>query len=264
MSLTVGQTIRLHYGSGGGNNGVLVPSEMGRAVFWVRSQDLPDALGGQLVELFRPAPVVTVVAAHSATVLFPEGIGFIHLPLKVTAVDGQPMAIQTISDLFDALGGPENVNFILTRDAAAGVWRSYLGDSSKGTPADRTLTDDLGMITVMYRPVTLHLTGEGLGTDGTGRLHLNRGINLIGLPIKDARLKRVSDLLSLEGLVGKAMSMIVLDAGDGTFKVVVHPGDAGDIDITGGQAFLVIAREAGIAFITGVAWDEVIERTRRF
>lgn len=82
----------------------------------------------------------------------------IHIPLKVTAIGNPTKTLKTIGDLFDALGAA-NVNFIITRDTAAGVWRSYLGAQSKGTAADRTLTDDMGLITVMKNPVTLRLKG---------------------------------------------------------------------------------------------------------
>jgi len=183
---------------------------------------------------------------------FPTGIGLVHIPLKVTEVGNQARALKTISDLYDALG-PGNVNFIITRDASAGVWLSYLGPHSRGTAADRTLTDDLGIISVMKAPVTLRLTGDALGSGGKAQMNLQRGTNLLGVPLRSATLKRVSDLLSLEGFKGNATSIIVSDGGE--FKVVAKPGDPGDIPITGGQSFIIVARQAGVAEITGVAWD---------
>ena len=62
-ALTVGQTIRIKYGSGGGNNGVVVPPETGDNTFVVRSQGLTDTQGGQLIELFAAPPVVSVTPA---------------------------------------------------------------------------------------------------------------------------------------------------------------------------------------------------------
>ncbi|MBI1925527.1 T9SS type A sorting domain-containing protein [Candidatus Poribacteria bacterium] len=185
----------------------------------------------------------------------PQGISLIHIPLKVAEVDGNALEIKTIGDLYAVLGGSANVNFIITRDTAAGIWQSYLGEQNRRAPADRTLTDDLGIITVMKNPVTLRLKGDALGVDGKAQIHLQKGTNLVGVPLKSASLKRVSDLFSLTGIKDNATSIIVSDAGQ--FKVVSRPGDPGDITLIGGQSFLVTARQVGVADITGVAWDNV-------
>jgi len=108
---------------------------------------------------------------------------------------------------------------------------------------------------VMNNPMTLRLTGDALGVDGKTQIHLQKGTNLVGVPLKDARLKKVSDLFSLAGIKDNATAIIVSDAGQ--FKVVSRPGDDGDIPITGGQFFIITARQAGVAEITGVAWDNV-------
>ncbi|MBI1927300.1 T9SS type A sorting domain-containing protein [Candidatus Poribacteria bacterium] len=186
----------------------------------------------------------------------PKDYGLIHIPLKVTEVDCKAMELKTIGDAFDALGGAENVHFLITRDCPAGVWRSFLGEQHRGGLADRMLTDDMGIITVMKNPVTLHLKGEALGTDGVSAINLCRGINLVGVPLKDERLKRVGDLFRLAGCENKIAVIIVLD--NGVFRVVARPDDpAGNIPITCGQSFIITAREACVAEIRGEAWDNV-------
>ncbi len=188
----------------------------------------------------------------------PKDISLIHIPLNVTEVNGQTKAIKTVSALYDALGGSANVNFIITRDTSAGAWRSYLGDQNKGTALDREITADLGLITVMKNAVAVLLKGDALGTDGKSQITLKRGTNLVGVPLKNANLKRVSDLLSLTGIKDNATSIIVSDKG--AFKVVTRPDDPGDISITGGQSFIVTARADGVAEVTGEAWDNVSSR----
>ena len=42
----------------------------------------------------------------------PVGINLIHIPLQVTAVDGAAQTIESISDLYNALGGASTVNFL--------------------------------------------------------------------------------------------------------------------------------------------------------
>lgn len=189
----------------------------------------------------------------------PRGVSFTHLPLKVSAIGDKTTSLKNISDLFDALEGTKNVNQIITylppSGTTPGRWVSYLGTQSKGSRADQAITDDLGIITVMKNPVTLRLKGDALGTDGKSQIKINAGNNLVGVPLKDAKIQKVSDLLNLDGIKGNATAIIVSD--NGTFRVVAQAGDPGDISITGGQSFIVTARAAGTAEITGEAWDNV-------
>ena len=96
------------------------------------------------------------------------GLNLIHLPLKVRAVNGMPADIQSISDLYEALGGAKTVNLLTTRDSRTNQWHSYLGDVSRGTIANPPLTDDMGNIATMREPVKLRLAGDALGENGIG------------------------------------------------------------------------------------------------
>jgi photosystem II stability/assembly factor-like uncharacterized protein len=191
--------------------------------------------------------------------LVPKGIGLIHIPLKVTDINEQATQISTISELYDVLGGTNNVNFIITYQPAEGPtrgrWYVYLGDTSRGTSADRELTDELGMITMVKQPVTLYLKGDALGTDGRSQIRLQQGLNLVGVPLRDERIKQVSDLLTLEGTNNIIDAITILDHEE--FKVVARAGDTGEFPITGGQSFIITARAPGVAEITGVAWENV-------
>ena len=129
----------------------------------------------------------------------PSGISLIHVPLKVTAVDDMPQTITSIGDLYDALGGTSVVNFLITYDPQTQEWRSYFVPSDKGGTADATLTDDKGVIAGLRTPVSVRLRGGALGTNETSTITLNQGLNLVGLPLNDSRIMRVSDLFALEG-----------------------------------------------------------------
>ena len=113
----------------------------------------------------------------------PSNISLIHVPLKVTAVDGVEQTITSISDLYDALGGTSAVNFLFTYDSRDQEWRSYFGASDTGTPADRELTDDMGIIAGMIASASISLSGSPLGTNGSGTITINPGLNLVGLPL---------------------------------------------------------------------------------
>ncbi|MCH8294866.1 T9SS type A sorting domain-containing protein [Candidatus Poribacteria bacterium] len=200
-----------------------------------------------------PAPVPLTEPEFNLTVQ--KGISFIHLPLKVTSTDDQPKKLQTIGDLYNVLGGSDDVNFLITYNPLEQKWFSYLGNQSRDRAADQILTDDLGIITVMKNPVALLLRGEALGANGTSQIRLNPGTNLVGVPLQDERLQLVSDLLSLPGIENNATAIMVWEAGQ--FKVIDHTGDDDDVPLTGGQSFIITARALGVAQITGDAWDNV-------
>ena len=182
----------------------------------------------------------------------PSGISLIHIPLKVRTVDGVVRSIQLIADLYDALGGASTVNFLITYDSRTQEWRSYFGPSDANTYADKILTDDTGIIAGMKAPVSLRLSGNPLGTEGRSTLTLRQGINLVGLPLRDSRIMRVSDLFALNGIGGNVPVIILTDGGE--FKTVGRAGDPGDIEITGGQSFILNAQQATRVIISGDGW----------
>ena len=101
------------------------------------------------------------------------GINLIHVPLKVRTVNGVAAQIQSVSDLYDALGGTGTVSYLITYDSQVQEWRSYFGVADRGTPADRRLADDTGILAGMLAPAAVHLTGTPLGTNGSSTITLN-------------------------------------------------------------------------------------------
>ena len=185
----------------------------------------------------------------------PVGISLIHVPLKVRAVDGIAGTIESVGDLYDALGGADTVNYLITYDPTTQEWLGYFGPPDRGTPVDRGLTDDIGIIAGMRAPASIRLGGDALGMDGSSTITLNRSISFVGLPLKDPSITRVSDLFTLDGIRDNVPVIIVLDNKE--FKVVERAGDPGDIEITGGQAFILLAREPAMVAISGEAWTNV-------
>ena len=185
----------------------------------------------------------------------PSGISLIHVPLKVRLVEGVAGTIESVGDLYGALGGASSVNFLITYDSQTQEWLSYFAPSDKGTPADRGLTADMGIIAGMKSPTSVRLKGDVLGTDGSSTIALNQGLNVVGLPLRDSRLTRVSHLFALDGIGGNVPVIILTDGGE--FKAVGRAGDPGDIAITGGQSFILTAQRAAIVEISGDAWTNV-------
>ena len=208
------------------------------------------------------AEIVTVNAVAKLlefNLSLPAGFSLIHVPLKVRAIDGMEGAIESIADLYNALGGADTVNFLITYDPATQAWLGYFGASDTGTSADRELTEDMGILAGMISPASIRLGGDALGADGLSTITLNPGLNLVGLPLKDSSITRVSDLFALEGIADN-VSVVILTA-DGEFKAVGRADDPGDIEITGGQSFILIAQSAATVTISGDGWDNTATST---
>ena len=182
----------------------------------------------------------------------PAGISLIHIPLKVTVVDEIEKTIESVGDLYDALGGASVVNFLITYDSQTQEWRSFFVSSDKGTLADVALTDATGIIAGLKAQVSVQLSGDPLGIDGSSTITLSQGLNLVGLPLRDPRISRVSDLFALDGIGGNVPVIILTDRGE--FKAVGRAGDPGDIEITGGQSFILTAQRAAMVDISGDGW----------
>ena len=178
----------------------------------------------------------------------PAGLSLIHLPLKVTTVNGMAKPITSISDLYDALGS-STVNFLITYDPVVHEWFAYFGEADKGGPGDRALTAEMGILVNILVRVEVRLNGNPLVTDENHTIILSPGLNLVGLPLEDARINRVSDLFTLDGLGGNDLAIIVTDSGE--FKLVGRAGDPGDIPVMGGQGFIIIVKHAARVSISG-------------
>ena len=180
------------------------------------------------------------------------GTNLIHVPLRVTAVDGVATTLDTIGDLYDALGSTNAVNFLMTYDTSIQDWRSYFSNTDRGTANDKTLTDAMGIIAGLKAPTSVRLTGKPLGNNGSSTISLNQGLNLVGLPLRDSRISRVSDLLSLKGIRGNVPVILVTVNGD--FTSVGQAGDPADVPITGGQGFMLTAQRATTVALSGEPW----------
>ncbi len=190
----------------------------------------------------------------------PKGFSLIHVPLKVTTVNGVTQTIASVGDLYDALGGASKVNYLVTYNFEIQDWQGYFGDSDRNTPADQILTDDMGIAASMNAPVSVHLSGTPLGSSGSSTLMLIPGLNLVGLPLRDERVNRVSDLFTLDGIRGNVPLITLSEGGD--YKVIGRAGDPGDIPVTGGQAFLLTVQKASKVVISGEGWSDSSD-TRR-
>ena len=165
------------------------------------------------------------------------GWNFVHIPLEVTQVDGQSMSIETLGNLFPILM-PTNM---YVYDGSC--WMEVFGDSTQG------LGTTQGVAVYMDAPKTVNLVGSPLPTS----FSLERGLNFVGIPRQSPDLQKVSDFLTFYPDV-----CAVLVAVDGELYLVGRAGDSGDVEITGGQAFGIIAVEQYMTSFGGAAWGKVL------
>ena len=134
------------------------------------------------------------------------GINLIHVPLQVTTVDGMAQTITSIADLYDRTWWPVVRQFLITYDATIqGMCSIVIGSPQDRVGTAIVLTDDTGIryhspdrATFGWQLIWCTPRGQG---DRKALITLNSGLNLVGLPLRDSRTIRVSNLLRLKGLM---------------------------------------------------------------
>ena len=257
------QAFDLYRGGNSGSTGDLI-SEITPASKWITNLSggglgssltlaiTTTAEGLRSLPLSRSDPTVTTPANQPSSGGFENlftslfqfdltlhvGMNFIHIPLKITSVDGQAATIETLGDLYEAL---TEVNYLVTFDPDTQSWVNYFGDRA----ADRVLRSYEGVIAFMNNGMTLQLTGEALDTS----VHIRNGMDFIGIPCRPFPSYSVSNLLLS---VPTIFTIIVED--NGQLKMVSWVGDDGDNPVTGGQSFLLISTSAADVTFSGEVW----------
>ena len=164
------------------------------------------------------------------------GWNFVHIPLEVTQVNGESMSIETLGNLFQVLMPAH----MYVHDGSC--WIEVFGDS------EQALGTNQGVVVYMDAPLTVNLVGSPL----PGAFSIERGLTFVGLPRQSAGLQKVSDFLTFYPEV-----CVVLVASEGQLYLVGRAGDSGDVEITGGQAFGIVAVEQYMTNFNGAAWGKV-------
>ena len=196
---------------------------------------------------------VDLINTLDYTSMIPQGISLFHVPLDVTAIDGSEASLSMVSDLYKALG--DAVNYIISTEDGI-IWNSYLG----GTSGDAAITADRGLVVVMNDEKTIKFTGNAWGEDagpgageGASMITLRSGLNLVGLPVNDASVLKVSAIMDLPEFAGKITSIIV-STDDGKFASVAA-GGTGDDDVRGDASYLVFSSAVAAQLVTGEGWS---------
>ena len=188
---------------------------------------------------------VNLINTIDYTSTLPAGISLFHVPIDVTAIDGEEASLAMVSDLYEALG--DAVNYLITYDGTS--WTSYLG----GATGDAAITADGGIVAVMKAETTITFTGNAWGGDDGSMINLREGLNFVGVPVNDASVSTISSIMDLPEFAGKVTSIIAL-TDDGKF-VMVAAGGEGDGAVQGDAAYLVTSSAAASQSVTGDGWS---------
>ena len=192
----------------------------------------------------KPNPTLLILESE-----YKRAVGLLLIATDVNQITGEDGTIETVGDVYDALG--DAVNFIITFIDGTAV--SYLGEESAGSMADAAIGDDTGLIAVMKSAATLELVGDALGTGGESQIDIGLGNNLVGVPLDSSVDMMIGDLLLVEGVAAIAVSKAT---GDG-FNTISKNSLAADGPILGGVGYIVVytgTDDTGIA-IVGSAWE---------
>ncbi len=174
------------------------------------------------------AAMVMLQNSLEYTSMIPSGVSLFHVPLKVEGLD-------TVADLRAMLGD------------AATLATIYDGNSWNSRSDAVPITADLGIVLSMTADTTLTFTGDAWD-DGT--INLSAGQSLVGLPLNDASVTNISDIITLFG--GSVANIIV--SIDGNFQAISQAGDPGDGAVMGDAAYLITATADASATLTGDGW----------
>ena len=181
----------------------------------------------------EPEPVATGFFEFELSLY--AGWNFIHIPLEVTHVDGQSMSFETLGNLFQVLMPPH----MYIHDGTC--WMEVFGDS------EQALGTNQGVVVYMDAPLTVNLVGSPLPTN----FSLERGLTFVGIPRQSSSLQKVSDFLTFYPKV-----CVVLVTVEGELYLVGRAGDSGDVEITGGQAFGIVAVSQYFTGFYGKSWGK--------
>ena len=147
--------------------------------------------------------------------------------------------VSTVGDLKEMLG--DAVNLAIIWSAAESRWDSNTDDL--------VITADLGLILSMNAEATVAFKGDAWG-NGVSEIELKAGRNIIGLPLKDSGVTKVSDLLTALGVDSVTVST------NGGFVAVAKAGDpGGDDPVMGDAAYMVTSAADKTVPVLGSGWS---------
>lgn len=185
---------------------------------------------------------VEAISLSQFTLTLNPGVNLIHIPVA-------DPRFERISDLYSYLVRQAVLlETLVYYDSEAGNFQAYGSWSEKGSSEDIELKPYTGVMAILKDTAkTKFVTFEGPMYEETD-VSLKEGINLVGLPVDDPDISTLSDLA--EALDANLTTLIAQNE-EGEFVSSVV---AGDLEITGGDAFIAIVKADATLKLEGKQW----------
>lgn len=178
----------------------------------------------------------------------PKGVSMFHIPLSVTSVNNAPRSVIKLSNLFDLLGGQNNVHWLITTSPStsdrSNRFQAFFMHADDDFPANVTLGPETGIIASLKQPKRVKFAGDPIKE----ALQLHPGPNLIGIPRYSTGIRRLSDFTKRAEIRSNVTEIAVYI--NGRFQTLAPnalvPGSTNDIALSEGQAFIVTAKQEAV------------------
>jgi len=198
---------------------------------------------------------VTIITIIEFELTLNAGLNLIAVPLADATVEGSK-PIMKVKDLGDALGKTWSLIISLTE---TGSFQSFTPTTPETAKSNINITGTTGLIVMMLQPKTLMLQGNPWSE---GNINLNTGLNLIGVPLKDEKVEKVSDL---SALLSDSVNLIIsIDVETGRFQSFTSttPETAkANIVIGGGVGLILLMKSPNSVSISGEPWMNPVPAT---
>ena len=184
-----------------------------------------------------------------------KGINMISVPLDTNTVligdETIEKPIKKVSDLTAVLG--DDVSFIISYNRKEKKFQSFTSDMPENARSNVDIGPYTGLIVIMKNSKEITFRGNAWRPDA---VDLNKGINLISIPLKEPNLTRVS---ALAKILGEKISLIVsYDVGRGKFRGFTKATPEKtplDVSIEGGKSLIVLVTDSVSFDVDGEPWS---------
>jgi hypothetical protein len=215
---------------------------------------LMDAAGNSLTDATQK---VTIRSSVDFTLSLGKGINMISVPLDATTVlvgdETIDNPIKKVSDLTAVL--VDDVSLIISYNVDGQKFQSFTPEMPETAKTNVDIGPSTGLIAVMKNPKEITFRGNGWAA---GTVELNKGLNLISIPLNDPALASVSDLGTA---LGTGWSLIIsYNVAQGKFQSFTPTTAAGtpvDVPIEGGMSLIVVMKDVGSFDVAGEPWEDL-------
>jgi hypothetical protein len=238
--------------SAGVYTGEYVTAEGTNVVNAILTVALTDSADNSLTDSTQK---VTIRSSVEFSVSLNKGTNMISIPLDTTTVlvgdETIEKPIKKVSDLAAVLGN--DMSLIISYNMETQKFQSFTPGTPATAPTNVNIGSSTGLIVSMRNPIEITFRGNGWQP---GKIELNKGINLISIPLNDPDLKRVSDLAKVLG--DKVSLIISYNVAQGKFQSFTPTTPAGtptDVPIEGGKSLIVSMKNIASFDVAGNPWE---------